>query len=139
MAGGCVLGVDPGTAKVGYAVLDPAGLVLVRGIVPPRELSELLARLAAAQAIDVVALGSGTNARQVRAILEGMGLPLCSIDERETTLRARALYFAEHPPHGWRRLIPIGLQLPPVPIDDYAAVLIARRYLLRRECRNMTS
>jgi hypothetical protein len=54
------------------------------------------------------------------------------VDERETTLRARALYFADHPPRGWRRLIPLGLQLPPRPIDDYAAILIARRFLGER-------
>ena len=56
-------------------------------------------------------------------------MPVHLIDERETTLRARALYFADHPPRGWRRLIPLGMQLPPCPIDDYAAVLIGRRFL----------
>ena len=45
--------------------------------------------------------------------------------------RARELYFREHPPRGWRRLVPTGLQLPPVPVDDYAAILIARRFLAR--------
>jgi RNase H-fold protein (predicted Holliday junction resolvase) len=56
-------------------------------------------------------------------------VPVTYVDERETTLRARSLYFADHPPRGWRRLIPLGMQMPPRPIDDYAAVLIARRYL----------
>jgi hypothetical protein len=50
------------------------------------------------------------------------------VDETDTSYRARALYFADHPPRGWRRLVPLGLQLPPRPIDDYAALLIARRY-----------
>jgi hypothetical protein len=65
-------------------------------------------------------------------MLEPLGVPVHIIDETDTTYRARALYFAEHPPRGWRRLLPLGLQVPPGPIDDYAAMLIARRYLARR-------
>lgn len=80
-------------------------------------------------AFEAIAVGTGTNARTLATDLAGLGVPLTYVDERETTLRARSLYFADHPPRGWRRLIPLGMQLPPRPIDDYAAVLIARRYL----------
>jgi hypothetical protein len=58
-------------------------------------------------------------------------VPIHLVDEYETSRQARGLYFAEHPPAGWRRLIPLGLQLPARPIDDYAAILIARRFLAR--------
>ena len=71
---------------------------------------------------------SGTNAASFRTILERLGVPVHVVDETDTSYRARALYFADHPPRGWRRLVPLGLQLPPRPIDDYAALLIARRY-----------
>ena len=64
-------------------------------------------------------------------LLEGLGLPIHLVDEYETSREARGLYFAEHPPRGWRRLVPLGLQLPERPIDDYAAILIARRFLAR--------
>ncbi len=50
----------------------------------------------------------------VKAALEGLGLPIHFVDEYETSRAARELYFADHPPRGWRRLIPIGLQLPRV-------------------------
>ncbi|HEY9179775.1 MAG TPA: hypothetical protein VIO32_03585, partial [Candidatus Baltobacteraceae bacterium] len=60
-----------------------------------------------------------------------LDVPVHVIDEHNTTYRARALYFADHPPRGWRRLLPLGLQLPPAAIDDYAAMLIARRYIAR--------
>ena len=65
-----------------------------------------------------------------------LGLPIHFVDEYETSRAARELYFAEHPPRGWRRLVPIGLQLPPRPIDDYAAILIARRFLARGAARS---
>jgi hypothetical protein len=34
-----------------------------------------------------------------------------------------------HPPRGWRRFVPRGMLLPPRPIDDFAALLIAERLL----------
>lgn len=129
MTGASILAVDPGTRKVGYAVLARDGTVLAQGIAPNEGLAARFAGLAAEHLPAAVALGQGTNVRLVRLALEGLDLPIALVDERETTLRARELFFADHPPRGWRRLIPRSLQLPPRPIDDYAAILIGRRYL----------
>ncbi|MHB8147948.1 MAG: RuvC family protein [Vulcanimicrobiaceae bacterium] len=126
---GAILGVDPGTRKVGYALLDAQGTVLERGIEEPLRLRERLLALAKGRTIQAIALGKGTNARLVRAELTAIGAPIHLVDERSTSLGARTLYFDDHPPRGWRRLIPRSMQLPPCPIDDYAAVLIARRLL----------
>lgn len=126
-----VLGIDPGTQKAGFAVVDPAanGKALSLGIVPLAELLERAVSLCAEFGVEAVALGQGTHAGTVGEMLERLHVPVHFVDERETTLRARTLYFADHPPRGWRRLIPLGMQLPPRPVDDYAALLIARRYL----------
>lgn len=127
-----VLGVDPGTRKVGFALLAEASEPpLILGIEPVGSLMTRLEPLARRHGVRAIALGQGTNAGPIRAELAALGLPVFLIDERETTLRARSLYFRDHPPRGWRRLIPLGLQLPPRPIDDYAALLIARRFLER--------
>lgn len=129
---GAVLGVDPGTRKVGFALVeDTAARAIARGIEPLDTLLQRLGPLVAEHPIRAVALGSGTNVSNVARMLEVLGVPVHIIDETDTTYRARALYFEEHPPRGWRRLVPIGLQLPPGPIDDYAAILIARRYIAR--------
>lgn len=124
-----VLGVDPGTRKAGYAIVGGDGTVLIQGIEELEVLPARVAEISAAHEIAVVALGMGTNSEPIRSVLAIIGVPVRLVDERETTLRARALYFEDHPPRGWRRLIPLGMQVPPRPIDDYAAVLIARRYL----------
>ncbi len=126
-----VLGVDPGRSKAGYAVLDALGAVVAAGVEPIDRLPACLRTLLAGHRVRAIALGRGTNARAVKAALEPLGLAIHFVDEYETTRRARSLYFSEHPPRGWRRLLPIGLQLPPRPIDDYAAILIARRFLAR--------
>ncbi|HEV3090274.1 MAG TPA: hypothetical protein VGX91_02405 [Candidatus Cybelea sp.] len=128
-----VLGVDPGRSKAGYAVVDGAGSIIQRGIASIEDLQSRLGAVVAANPIGAIALGRGTNSGPVRALLAGFGLPIHWVDEFETSRAARTLYFTEHPPRGWRRLVPIGLQLPACPVDDYAAVVIARRFLARGE------
>ena len=126
-----VLGVDPGRSKAGYALLEPSGAVLVAGIEPIERLPACLGELISTRRVAAIALGGGTNSRPIKAALETLGLPVHFVDEFETSRAARDLYFAEHPPRGWRRLLPLGLQVPQRPIDDYAAILIARRFLAR--------
>jgi RNase H-fold protein (predicted Holliday junction resolvase) len=127
-----VLGIDPGTRKVGFAIApDARNPALVLGIEPIESLLARLDPLLAVHPIEAVALGSGTNVRALEGLLAALGVPIHIIDETDTTYRARALYFEENPPQGWRRFIPLGLQVPPRPIDDYAALLIARRYIGR--------
>lgn len=124
-----ILGIDPGTRKVGVAVVDAEGNALELAIETLEAIEARARDLVTRHAIGAIAMGKGTNAAVLAQHLSGLGLPISYVDERETTLRARSLYFADNPPRGWRRLIPLGMQLPPRPIDDYAAVLIARRYL----------
>jgi RNase H-fold protein (predicted Holliday junction resolvase) len=126
---GTVLGIDPGTRKVGFAVVTgSAERALEQGIEPVDGMRQRLEVLRARYPLEAVALGDGTNVSAVRALLEMLGVPIHLVDESDTTYRARRLYFADHPPRGWRRLLPLGLQVPERPIDDYAALLIARRY-----------
>ncbi len=134
MMQGLVLGVDPGTHKCGFAVLQRrAAPPLELGIVPTDALGATVARLTADFPLEVIALGGGTHTSPVAAVVRGFGVPVEVVDERETTLRARRRYFEVNPPRGWRRFVPRGMLLPPVPIDDFAAVLIAERLLELRE------
>ncbi|MDE2571735.1 MAG: Holliday junction resolvase RuvX [bacterium] len=131
-----VLGVDPGTRKVGLAVVDsaaeaPLALEIVSGEGAP----ERAAALAAQYAVEAVALGRQTGARAVaeglrRALAAGPTLRL--VDERHSSYEARALYWRLNPPRGLARLLPEGMRVPPEPIDAYAAAVIARRFLTCR-------
>jgi RNase H-fold protein (predicted Holliday junction resolvase) len=127
-----VLGLDPGTRKCGIAVLRAAGSQPTLEIVPIEALAGRLRAIVAETPVDVAAVGRGTNAAAICATVRALGLNVELVDEHETTLLARARYFADHPPRGWRRLVPRGMLLPPRPIDDYAALLIAERYLKGR-------
>jgi RNase H-fold protein (predicted Holliday junction resolvase) len=124
-----VLGIDPGMKKAGYALLEVTGLVVTRGIEPIETLEAKLKTLLTAHPVVALAIGAGTNARAISGTLSNLGVPIELVDERDTTLRARRLYYAENRAPLWQRLLPLGLRFPPRPIDDYAAELIARRFL----------
>ena len=92
-----VLGIDPGMRKAGYALIAQDGSVLARGIEPIDRLSSRIAALVELHAVVALAVGAGTNARKIATELSAFGIPLRLVDERETTLRARRLYYAENP------------------------------------------
>lgn len=126
-----ILGIDPGREKVGLAVVDQDGQILWRKIVPPRELGLALREALDAYHPEVLALGGSTASGAARTILDGAGanLKVTVVDEKNSTLEARALYWEANPPSGWRRLVPISLQVPPEPVDDFAAAVLGRRLL----------
>jgi RNase H-fold protein (predicted Holliday junction resolvase) len=127
---GPVLGVDPGTRKCGVAVVGaPGSAPLLLEIVPFDEFAARVGQLVTGLGIRAVALGGGTHTAAVAACLNGLLVPVAVVDERDTTYLARARYFRAYPPRGWRRFVPRGMLLPPRPIDDFAALLIAERFL----------
>jgi RNase H-fold protein (predicted Holliday junction resolvase) len=130
-----VVAVDPGRVKAGWAVVGEDGGIIDAGVVALEQLPGCVARAVAENRAATVAVGRGTNAAAVVRSLKDAGLPIALVDEFETSRRARELYFREHPPRGWRRLVPQGLLTPPRAVDDYAAVLIARRFLARENER----
>jgi RNase H-fold protein (predicted Holliday junction resolvase) len=128
-----ILAVDPGREKCGLAVLS-GPRVLTRRVVATGDLPAVAARLAREFGVNTVALGDRTASVQVRLLLAGAlpPMPIVVIDEAGTTEAARGRYFAEHPPRGWKRLLPLGMLVPPEPYDDYVAILLAERFLASR-------
>lgn len=123
-----ILGIDPGSTKIGVAAVGRDGAIN-RRVVPVERLEPAVAELVAGRSVRAVALGDGTAADLLRERLVGLlaGTPVILCDETGTTLAGRARYWREHPPRGLWRLIPTTLRLPPVPIDDWAAVILAER------------
>lgn len=129
-----MLAVDPGRDKCGLARVSLAGAILTRAIVPRATLEDALRPHAAEPALEMVVIGDGTTSRAaldlVRALFGEQRVAV--VDERDSTYQARAIYFADNPPRGFWKLVPLGMQAPTVAIDDYAAVVLARRWLAAR-------
>ena len=132
------LGIDPGRDKTGVALVDKAGTVFA---VHDSVLKFLYDQLQVSNAwglrkkLKAIVIGDGTGSEEHISWLKKVlpGFPLHVVDEKYSTEEARTLYWELFPPKGWRRLIPLGLQTPPEPLDGYAAVVQVRRFLQQDE------
>ncbi len=131
MNSGPVVAVDPGSAKCGIAVLSADGQVLQRDIVAADMIGETVDVIAETHKATHIAVGSGTGSQVVveRILVFRDGSDITRVPEAHTTLQARGRYWQDHPPGCLLALLPAGMRIPPRPIDDYAAVIIAERFL----------
>lgn len=125
------LAIDPGKDKCGLAVVSFSGQVLARQIVATSQIIEVLPPLLQSHHIEQIIIGNSTTSPAMRARLSTLApaLKMIAVDEKNSTFEARALYWRENPPRGWRRVLPLSLQEPPEPVDDFAAIVLAQRFL----------
>lgn len=125
-----ILAIDPGREKTGIAILKNSD-VLEHKIINSEELMQIIKSLLDKYIIKTIVMGNGTSSKKKYDLLkrEFIDRDIVLINEYRTTDEARKLYFQENPPKGWKKLIPLGMQVPPVPVDDYAAIVIGRKYL----------
>ena len=125
-----ILSIDPGREKTGIAILKNSD-VLEHKIINSEELVQIIKSLLEKYIIKTIVMGNGTSSKKKYDLLkrEFIDKDIVLINEYRTTDEARKLYFQENPPKGWKKLIPLGMQVPPVPVDDYAAIVIGRKYL----------
>lgn len=125
-----ILAIDPGREKIGIAILNNSD-VLEHKIINSEELVQIIKSLLEKYIIKTIVMGNGTSSKKKYDLLkrEFIDRDIVLINEYRTTDEARKLYFQENPPKGWKKLIPLGMQVPPVPVDDYAAIVIGRKYL----------
>ena len=126
-----VLAIDPGREKCGVAVLASDGRVLVQRVVTTAELDAAVGALIRAYEPNVI-MGNGTTSADAKKRVEALGVSVTLVDEYRTTDAAKCAYWEAHPPRGWRRLMPRGMLVPPVPVDDFVAVILAQRFLETR-------
>lgn len=126
-----VLAIDPGREKCGVAVLASDGRVLVQRVVTTAELDAAVGALIRAYEPNVI-MGNGTTSADAKKRVEALGVSVTLVDEYRTTDAAKCAYWEAHPPRGWRRLMPCGMLVPPVPVDDFVAVILAQRFLEKR-------
>lgn len=127
-----IIGIDPGREKCGFAVVALDGKIIEHTVIDTPSLASNILDAAVKYQLQHIVMGNGTTSRTamqtVQAAVKGK-FPLTLVDEYRTTEQARQRYFIANPPTGLKRLIPRGMLYPPVPVDDYVAVILAERYL----------
>lgn len=132
-----VIAIDPGREKCGVAVVHKERGVLFRRVVPTDNLIAEVIGHFEEYGSPLIIVGDGTGSIAVRSRLQNNLQVnkdrIVAVDERRSTEEARTLYWQENPPRGLKRLIPLGMQVPPCPVDDYVAVILAQRYFSKTE------
>lgn len=131
------LGIDPGRSKTGLALVDGAGQIVALHIAMTESIDQELQAFVAADKLCGIVMGDGTNNKRIGDAVRRVfpQAPLALVGEAHSTEEARALYWQVKPPTGWRRLVPLGLLVPPEPLDAYAAVVQVRRWLSQQDSR----
>ncbi len=132
---GSVAALDPGRDKCGFAVLDAAGGVRLQKVIQTLNLEQEITDTYTSYGFRFLVLGNGTTSAaamaRVKAALPDLDVVL--VDEYRTTEMAKKAYWQAHPLQGWRRLLPCSMLVPPEPVDDFVAVILARRFLAGKE------
>lgn len=128
------LGLDPGRDKCGLALVDSMGSCIFHQVVKTQKLGDSLRALGNKYGFGTIVMGNGTTSKEAAAVVTDVlpNIRLAVVDEYRTTDAAREEYWKINPPTGWKRLLPRGMLVPPVPVDDLAAMILARRYVAGR-------
>ena len=125
------LGIDPGRSKTGLSLVDGVGRIVKLHIAESQNIDNEIVEFIRNSCPVQIVLGNGTNSRNICEVVQKV-LPdvlVTVVEEAHSTEEARTLYWQENPPKGLKKLIPLGLLVPPVPLDAYAAVILVRRFL----------
>ena len=126
-----ILSVDPGREKCGVAILSSHKGVICHKVILADNFLDELNNIISHYNLYCIVLGDRTASSEIKKTLSSVKSEkgVVSVDEHLTTELARKRYFIENPPKGFKKLIPRGLLVPPVPYDDYAAIILGERFL----------
>ena len=125
------LGIDPGRSKTGLALVNGAGKIVKLHIAESQNIDNEIVEFIKNSCPVHIVLGNGTNSRNIGESVKRVwpDVMVTVVEEAHSTEEARSLYWQENPPKGLKKLIPLGMLVPPVPLDAYAAVILVRRFL----------
>jgi RNase H-fold protein (predicted Holliday junction resolvase) len=127
-----LLALDPGSDKVGTAVLTFAKEEKEKTIVKKDELLDHLAEIFDNYEIKELVIGNGTGAEAVKKMISSRysDLKITMVAEEYTTEEAQARYLKEKPMSNYEKLLrKVVSWKVKKPLDDYAALIIGEKYL----------
>jgi RNase H-fold protein (predicted Holliday junction resolvase) len=132
-----ILAVDPGMRKIGWALVEEGGRATGQGILALGGWEEELAGRIDLSGVKVVVVGNGTNTLNIEQALTRLcpQARLCVVDEAGSTVDAWQLKRGEQAgSNPFRQLwLWIDQLVNAANVDDYAARVLAKRWLDGRE------
>lgn len=129
-----ILGFDPGRRKCGLAVIGVDRTLRYHQVIEAESAIATIQTLRQQFPISLLVMGDQTTAKDWKQKLSAAltdPLRIIMVDERHSSLEARARYWQMYPAKGLVSLVPQALRTIPRPIDDIVAILLIERYLER--------
>ena len=134
-----LLALDPGSDKVGTAVLDYQAQEQEKTIVKIDELIDHLKEIFKIYQIEEIIIGNGTGAEKIKKIVKNNfgDRKIKLVEEEFTTEEAQTRYLKAKPMSNYEKLLRkiVSWKLKK-PLDDYAALIIAEKYLKKLDKSN---
>ena len=145
-----ILAFDPGRDKTGFAFVDDECNLILSGIFETHEREKFFDALIHGDNfagyiteqrseslpenlishVKFIAMGNGTHSKEFHEYVnDRINLEVLVVDERNTTIEARSLYWKIHKPGIMMRLLPESMRVPSRVLDDLAAWAIGIRAL----------
>ena len=127
-----ILVIDPGSMKTGIAVLDMQGNVLKRKVCPNEEVLSFISKIKDTYPFVAYLIGDKGAGKKIGEAIKGQFLfEWLEVDEHKSSEEGKLLYWQENQ-KGWKKLLPKTFLIPTKPWDDWAAVVIGRRWLIEQ-------
>jgi RNase H-fold protein (predicted Holliday junction resolvase) len=127
-----LLALDPGSDKIGTAVLSFTKDEREKTIVKKEELLDHLEEILNHYQIEEVVIGNGTGAETIKKMISSKysDLKIKLVEEKYTTEEAQARYLEQKPMSNYEKLLRKMVSWKvKKPLDDYAALIIGEKYL----------
>lgn len=127
-----LIALDPGSDKIGTAVLNYQGEAKEKTIVKRDELTAHLREIFKHYNIEEIVAGNGTGADEITEMIEKNfeEVKITLVEEEYTTEEAQKRYLKEKPMSNYEKLLRKFISWKvKKPLDDYAALIIGENYL----------
>jgi len=124
-----VITIDPGKSKCGLVLAEINEKKVYKAIILKSELLEnYVKNLVAVEDISQIIIGNGTTSREIREKLYFFKKEIITVEEKNTTYRAKARYFELFPISGLKFLMPREVFILNKNLDAISALIILEDY-----------
>ena len=124
-----VITIDPGKSKCGLVLAEISEKKVYKAIIIRSTLIENYVRnLITTEDISQIIIGNGTTSREIRAKLYFFKKEIITVEEKNTTFRAKARYFELFPISGLKFLMPREVFILNKNLDAISALIILEDY-----------
>ncbi len=124
-----VISIDPGKSKCGLVLAEINEKKVYKAIILKSELLEnYVKNLVAVEDISQIIIGNGTTSREIREKLYFFKKEIITVEEKNTTYRAKARYFELFPISGLKFLMPREVFILNKNLDAISALIILEDY-----------